>query len=180
MITDGVKALHDLNDLYARMLTNDMKRLEAAPTDRKILTEALDLAVKLNRRSDAAPLQARLVELLQKDATTSKDDLRRAYVSLSWYDLFAKDFTGTLAAVEAGHKIAPDDLFLETNRAHALLFLGRIGEAEAVYRANMGKKLSATSNLIWEAAILQDFEDLEKAGVTSSDVARIKKIMGSK
>jgi tetratricopeptide (TPR) repeat protein len=176
-LTDHVKALHDITDLYARELAQDLKQLEAAPTDRKILEDALDMTLKLGRRKDAAPLQQRLVALMLADKDTTKETLVGAYTSLSWYQLFARDFEAARKAAEEGLKLDPADLYLETNRAHALLFLGKTAEAEALYRAHLGKKLSPTSNLIWEAAILQDFEDLEKAGVTHAEMARIRRIM---
>ncbi|HEX5070073.1 MAG TPA: hypothetical protein VFV78_07640, partial [Vicinamibacterales bacterium] len=179
-ITANAKTLRGIMDMLPRVLASDLKKLESTPNDADLLADAVRLNQRLGHLKDAAPLQARLVEVMKADKAAKKEDLLNAYISLSWYQLFARDFTGTLASAEEGHKLDPDDLYLETNRAHALLFLGRVNEAEAVYRAHLGKKLSATSNLIWEAAILQDFDDLEKAGITSPNMARIKKIMGSK
>jgi tetratricopeptide (TPR) repeat protein len=178
-MTANAKTLRGILDMLPRVLASDLKKLETTPNDAELLADAVRMNERLGRRADAAPLQARIVEVLKANKDTKKDALLNAYISLSWYQLFARDFDGTLASAAAGHEIDPNDLFLETNRAHALLFKGQIREAEAVYRAHLGKKLSATSNLIWEAAILQDFDDLEKAGITSPNVARIKKIMGA-
>jgi hypothetical protein len=55
----------------------------------------------------------------------------------------------------------PDDLILETNKAHALMFLGRSGEAHSLYLRNRGKQIGS---LLWDQAIANDFTELKKSG----------------
>ncbi len=103
-----------------------------------------------------------------------------AYLALSWYQLFARDFAGTLASTDAGRRAEGAGLAIETNRAHALLFLGRIPEAEGIYRAHIGEKMGSGDARPWEQAILQDLDDLEKGGLTHPEIARIRKMMAGK
>ncbi len=65
----------------------------------------------------------------------------------------------------------------QTNRAHALLFLGRTKEAEAVYLGHRGEKVFANSDEKWEDAILTDFDDLSKAGITNPEFARLRALL---
>jgi hypothetical protein len=38
---------------------------------------------------------------------------------VAWFALFAREFTKALAAADRAHALLPDDLTIETNRAHA-------------------------------------------------------------
>ena len=48
----------------------------------------------------------------------------QALNGVAWYALFAREFTKALAVADRAHALLPDDLAIETNRAHALMFLG--------------------------------------------------------
>jgi len=174
----GVKNVRDIRAVEERALPIYQNQLEETPKDLTLLNRVRGLAERIGRWKDATTAQQTILEVLRADPKTTKEDLASNYNTLSWYLLFVRDFTGALAAAEAGRKLDSANLYLDTNRAHALLFLGRLTDAEAVYRSHLGQKLSPTQS--WEAAILQDFDDLEKAGVTSPEEAKIKKIMGGK
>ncbi|MGA2262763.1 MAG: hypothetical protein ABSH28_15180, partial [Acidobacteriota bacterium] len=98
-------------------------------------------------------------------------------VSLSWYQLFARDFAGALASSEEAINLDRANLAAETNHAHALLFLDRAQEAEAIYLQHRGEKVFAGSDEKWEQAILTDFDDLEKAEITHPGIARLRVIL---
>jgi TPR repeat protein len=66
----------------------------------------------------------------------------RTLRSVAWYALFARDFTKSLAASERAHALLPDDLGIETNRPHALMFLDRGEECRALYLAYKGQTMS--------------------------------------
>jgi hypothetical protein len=53
---------------------------------------------------------------------------------------------------------------MQVNRAHALMFLGRVDEARALYLANRGKK--TIGDKLWENVVREDFADLRKAGLS--------------
>jgi CHAT domain-containing protein/tetratricopeptide (TPR) repeat protein len=94
---------------------------------------------------------------------------------VAWYALFAKDPARTLAAAERSLTLAPGTLGPESNRAHALLFLGRTEEAIAVYIAHKGETLSEDSK--WEAAILNDFAEFRARGLDHPQFAAVQKAL---
>lgn len=103
-----------------------------------------------------------------------RETLRGAYLSLSWYQLHVKDFAGALASAEAGLAVDADYVLLETNRAHALVFLGRLDEADAIYRRYVGQRPDGRS---WEEIIIEDLDLLEKEGVSHPHFARVREIV---
>jgi hypothetical protein len=58
---------------------------------------------------------------------------------MTWYALFAKDYTKALAVADHAHALFPDNLGVETNRAHVLMFTGHDEEAKALYLAHKGE-----------------------------------------
>jgi len=54
--------------------------------------------------------------------------------------LLAHDMTDALAAADQSISLAPDQIWLYTNRAHALMFLGRIDEATGAVFEVSGSK----------------------------------------
>jgi tetratricopeptide (TPR) repeat protein len=90
--------------------------------------------------------------------------------SLSWFQLVSKDFAAALATTER-YK-GPDYLPIETNRAHALLLLGRMRDARAIYLKYVGQDVMGSGP--WEKIILQDFDSLEKKGLGTPEMAKIR------
>ena len=121
--------------------------------------------------------QQKLIEHLTKSPKTNprRSELPDAYLSLAWYQLHAKDFAGALRSSDEGLKIEPKSVVLQTNRAHALLFLNRLGDAEKVYREHRGKVTQGKNT--WEVGIQRDLDALEKQGITHPDFSRIRAIM---
>jgi WD40 repeat protein/energy-coupling factor transporter ATP-binding protein EcfA2 len=66
-----------------------------------------------------------------------------------------------LEAAELGLTFDPKQIWINMNRAHALMFLGRTEEARAVYLAHRGTQ---TPGGLWEAAALDDFRNYRKWG----------------
>src|SRR5208337_4900888 len=58
-----------------------------------------------------------------------------------------------------------------TNRAHALMFLGRDAEARALYLAHKGEPLNGKT---WEQVIADDFGLLRKAGLANPLMAAVE------
>ncbi len=102
----------------------------------------------------------------------------RALDSAAWYALLARDFTEALAAADRAHALLPDDLSVETNRAHALMFLDHRKEAAALYLAHKGEPLSEADSKPWERAIADDFAEFRKAGLKHPLMADIEKKLG--
>jgi hypothetical protein len=97
---------------------------------------------------------------------------------VTWYALFTKEFTKALTTSNRAHALIPDSLVIETDRAHALMFMESGEETKALYFAYKGKPLPEADNQLWEQAIAEDFAKLRKAGLTHPMMADIEKELG--
>ncbi len=79
--------------------------------------------------------------------------------------ILARDFGKALDAADQAVSLAPDQKWINVNRAHALMFLGRLDEARALYLRYRGEK-KVQGDKSWEAAVLADFAELRRAGLT--------------
>ena len=95
-----------------------------------------------------------------------------------WLALFAKEFPKAFTVADRAHALFPDNLSIETNRAHALMFLGHDEEAKALYFAYKGQRMSGEDNRLWERVIGQDFAEFRKVGLTHPMMADIEKELG--
>ncbi|MGP8267730.1 MAG: tetratricopeptide repeat protein [Beijerinckiaceae bacterium] len=97
---------------------------------------------------------------------------------MAYYFVVAREFPQALDAADLAISLAPDKIWIYTNRAHALMFLGRTGEARALYLAHRGEKTQGDK--IWEVVIEEDFAELRKAGLTNPLMDEIEKIFAAK
>jgi hypothetical protein len=58
-----------------------------------------------------------------------------ALQSVAWFALLAREFPKTLSAADRAHTILPENISIESNRAHALMFMEHADEAKALYLA---------------------------------------------
>jgi hypothetical protein len=98
--------------------------------------------------------------------------------SVAWLALFAREFTKALTVADRAHALLPDDLGIETNRAHALMFVEGGEECKALYLAHKGKPMSEQDARLWERVIVEDFAEFRKAGLTHPMMADIEKELG--
>jgi hypothetical protein len=76
-----------------------------------------------------------------------------------------RGFAAALEAADQATSLAPHEIWLYSNRAHALMFLGREEEARALYLRYRGeKKVQGVKS--WETVVLEDFAELRKVGLT--------------
>jgi tetratricopeptide (TPR) repeat protein len=85
---------------------------------------------------------------------------------LSWSFILEREFVDALEAADPAIAAAPNELWLYANRAHALMFAGRVPEARAVYLQYRGQKDIGLEGKPWETVIHEDFAELRKAGLT--------------
>ena len=97
---------------------------------------------------------------------------------VAWHALLAREFTTALTVADRAHALFPDDLAMETNRAHALMFLEREEESKALYLAHKGEPLSEQNSRLWERGIVEDFAEFSKAGLTHPMMVDIEKELG--
>jgi hypothetical protein len=70
-----------------------------------------------------------------------------------------------LEAAEQTVKLAPDLVWLQGNRAHALMFLERTDAARAIYLQYRGTK-NVWNQQSWEEFVLQQFSELRGLGLS--------------
>jgi tetratricopeptide (TPR) repeat protein len=85
--------------------------------------------------------------------------------NLAYHFLLAKNFTKALQAADEAISQAPDKIWLHTNRAHALMFLGHEEEARVLY-LRYRKVKDVVEEKSWETVILDDLAALRQAGLT--------------
>ncbi len=129
----------------------------------------------------AAAAQAKLTAAI-KNAQRKKGKPSRetatAFLKLSWYRLFARDFSGAQAASDRAIALSPAPIYA-MGKAHALMFLGRPEEARALYLRYKGQPL-IKDGWLWEAGILDHFEEFEKRGLKHRQMAEIKALLAAK
>ena len=152
--------------------------------DAKMALERLSINEAKSAGRYAEALQLQEVLAAKREAEETKRDGKAGeqtageLTHVIWYALFAKEFTKALTVANRSHVLFPDDLVIEINQAHALMFMERGEEAKALYLAHKGKPLSKADNELWEQAIAEDFAALRKAGVTHPMMADIEKELG--
>jgi Novel STAND NTPase 1/Sel1 repeat len=78
-------------------------------------------------------------------------------------ELMTRDFSGALAAAERAHKLAPDKIWIETNHAHALAFLGHLPEAKEIYLSHREEDDGLGAGSTWREDVVEDFADFRGA-----------------
>lgn len=130
--------------------------------------------------STAAKQERQIIVLLRQSSVIAQDKkpalISEQYVNISWAELMLKRFKDALEAADAGLVLNPQNIALDTNRAHALLFLGRIAEAEALYRRHVGETIGKQK---WEDVILDDLKNLQSAGLQNPNFTTIRTMMES-
>jgi tetratricopeptide (TPR) repeat protein len=119
--------------------------------------------------------------LLGKEPPPWRSDLQQSVDKIggvAFYLLVARDFTAALAAADQAIAVKPDLVWLYTNRAHALMFLGRTDEARALYLKYRDDK-NVQDGKSWPAAIVEDFAELRKQGLSDPLMDEIEKKFAS-
>jgi len=145
----------------ADALLADGKRAEALTNYQKVLAIREKLAAQTEQAEAAAN---------GKPGAATADKLG----AVAWSALFAQDFDKALAASDRALALAPDKVWLLTNRAHALMFLGRVDDARSLYLQYRGAK-NVQGGKSWETVILEDFAELRKAGLMHRLMDEIEK-----
>jgi tetratricopeptide (TPR) repeat protein len=111
-----------------------------------------------------------------------QSDLQIAIVkvgSLAYNFVLDRDFAIALECADQVTSLAPSQIWLYTNRAHALMFLGRDDEARAVYLRYRGEQRVALDKS-WETIILGDFAELRRAKLTHPLMEEIEALFASR
>jgi tetratricopeptide (TPR) repeat protein len=152
-----------------------------------------DLSISYNKIGDVLLAQGKLDEALKayRDRLAIAERLTAAdhsntewqndlqYIigeigGLAYRFVLARNFAAALEAANQAISLSPNKIWLYSNRAHALMFLGRVGEAQALYLLYRGEK-NVLDGKSWETVILQDFAELRKAGLEHPLMDEIEK-----
>jgi uncharacterized protein YdaT len=157
------KAASD-GDATARRLLEQLPVNEAKSAGN--YTKALRLQESLAKKGEEAETK--------RDGRPGKETAV-GLVGVAWYALLARNFPRALAVSERAHALLPESLMIETNRAHALMFLGHEKEAKALYLGYKGKRVPEQDNASWDRVIDADFAEFAKIGLNNPLIARIEK-----
>ena len=121
------------------------------------------------RYADALRLEEDAARAAEADETNDQGKLGQgtatALVNVSWYAIFAHEFPRALAAAEQANFLDPNNLLVEIEHAHALMFLDRTEEARALYLSHNDEPTHDSGNKTWRQVISADFAELRKAGL---------------
>jgi streptogramin lyase len=101
------------------------------------------------------------------------------YLSLGWYHLFDRNPSEAIAASLKALDLCPHDkAMIKITLAHSYLFDNQFDKAKAIYLENKNAKLRSDERT-FSQAVLDDFKELEEAGVTHPDMEKIKALLAS-
>ena len=184
-VAGAVKSYRDSLATMERVSTSDPGQRDLAASFIEVGGVQMaqgDVAGALKSYRDGLAIAERLAA--KKEAAETKTEGRPgketagALVDVAMYALFAREFTKALTVADRAHALLPEDLGVETNRAHALMFMERGKECEALYLAHKGKPMSEQDSRLWERVIAEDFAEFRKAGLTHPMMADIEKELG--
>jgi len=117
---------------------------------------------------------------LVKSKSEYKSSLAYCYSVYAAYQLKNKNFE--LAESLARKSLETDSSFIyvNTNLALALLFQGKYEEAKKIYIEMNDKLINGEKSKKYKEAFLEDFDWLEKDGVTHPDIEKIREILNQK
>jgi tetratricopeptide (TPR) repeat protein len=157
-----------------------------------------DLSISYNKVGDILLQQGQLKEALKsyRDSLAIRErlatadpsnlqwqsDLQIAIVkvgSLAYNFVLNGNFAIALECADQAISLTPAQIWLYTNRAHALMFLGRDDEAKAVYLRYRGEQRVALDKS-WETIILGDFAELRRAKLTHPLMDEIEALFASR
>lgn len=152
---------------------NALERLERLPISEAAAAGSYAEALQLQ---EALAVRVEAVET-EREGKPGQETAQ-ALNEVAWHALLVGEFTKALTVANRAHVLLPDDLGIECNRGHALMFLEHKEDAKALYLANKGKPVSEQDATLWEHVIAEEFAKLRKAGLTDPMMADIEKELG--
>ena len=170
----AIKNVYDLGDSSGRTIGSYTDAFEK-------IFKALE-AETAGRYAGALRLQEAFAAKTEADETKrdGKPGRETALVlgQIAWVALFAGEYPKALSVSDRAHTLLPDNLSIESNRAHALMFVGHDEEAKAIYLAHKGQPFSEQDSKFWEQGVVEHFAEFRKAGLKHPMMADIEKELG--
>ena len=146
---------------------------------------AWDLS-KLKRPDESLPLYERALSIRRELAAAGDARASGAVRNtagdmgdLAYQLVLARKFDEALRASDLAIAAAPPLLWLQINRAHALMFLGRTAEAKAIYLAHRGEKDGSKDGAIWDEDVKSDLAEFRKAGMVNPLIDEIEAVFAA-
>jgi PQQ-dependent catabolism-associated CXXCW motif protein len=152
---------HDFSDMQDSMgdALKTQGKLDLALVAYQAAANSAKFAISYNENDTEAQY-----EILQAGSDVGK---------LAYEFVLAHRFAKAFETADIADSLIPGRVWIQANRAHALMFLGRIAEAQNIYLKFRGQKSSGDKS--WEANVSSDFADLRKHGLSNPLMAEIKK-----
>jgi tetratricopeptide (TPR) repeat protein len=169
-IRERLAASDRSNTLWQRDLSLSYERIGDVQVDQGKLDEAL------KSYRDSLAIFERLA-VADRSNTQWQNDLQNStnrVGNLSYRFVLARNFANGVEAADLVISLAPDKIWVHGNRAHALMLLGRVDEARALYLRYRGEK-SVQAEKPWETVVLEDFAEMREAGLTHPLMNEIEK-----
>lgn len=175
---DRAGALADYGESLAlrRMLAADPAN---APAQRDLRLGLDEIAAAKRQAGDRAGAASALEESFAilrsmgaKNPTAAED-----FGEVAYEFVLARDFGPALEAADLAIAAVPDQVWLQANRAHALMLLGRTDEARTIYLAHRGRLAHGKKS--WRSVILEDFAELRDAGLNDPLMSDIEKTLSA-
>lgn len=151
----------------------------------KTLADALKIEIENSDKTKAQQIVMdlnRIKELKkEKQSKEIKTEISLRYGNLSWHYLFEKKFAESEKAALDALKYDDSQHWVETNLIHSYLFRGNYEKAKKMYLEVKDKRF--TDNFEYQTygdVFLADLKELEEAGVTHKDVAKIRALLKAK
>ncbi len=115
-------------------------------------------------------------QTLAKDGKSgSRRDLAATMGNLCWVLLLTRKTDDALATIEQAVKLDADAVWLDIDRAHALLLVGRADEASAIYQARRDTDLG--ENQTGVDMVKDDFRDLRQHGIDTPAMKEVEALL---
>jgi uncharacterized protein YecT (DUF1311 family) len=138
------------------------------PIEAETYSDRADADAKEKRYDAAVQDMQKAIELDPKNG--------EYYTELGWYQLFNRKPRESIAASLKALELSPDDaVLIKGNLAHGYLLDKQFDKAKALYLENKDAKLDDERS--FRQAVLDDFKELEEAGVTHPDMEKIKHLL---
>ena len=134
-----------------------------------------DAAGALESARQRVAVAQRILTTAAPDNIKDRTSLAGALGGLAWVLVLDKQPQQALDAANEALTLDSSLLFLQSNKADALLLLGRFDEAKAIYLANTDKKFPDGET--FAAVVRKDFATMRKFGIDTPDMKRIGELL---
>jgi Leucine-rich repeat (LRR) protein len=115
--------------------------------------------------------------IYQKKVASQNPSNYNTWFNLSFYALFVKEYKEAINAAKKTLEIVPTQVSVETNLVLGYLLDNQWSEAEKIYLKWKGKKFDEKDEKTCNETFLQDIADLEAAGITHPDFAKVRALL---